>query len=93
MARWIIKEGFFEKFFPGKKQRGLDLKRVTQDSLIDDKLASRTADCCKMFPSVPLVTDETDSTIPNNSVFAVDEVLYWKSGDGNLFTIDITAVP
>lgn len=92
MARWIIKEGFFEKFFPGKRQRGLDLQRVTQDALISDKLATRTADCCSMFPSIPVVESEEDTTIPKNSVFAVGEVLYWKSPDGSLFTIDITTV-
>ena len=93
MTRWLIKMGYFEKMFPGKKQKGLDLRRVTEDSLLDMQMATRTDDCCKMFPALPIVTDEADPTIPNNSLFAVAEVIYWKSGEGNLFTVDITAVP
>jgi len=54
MIKFTIKPGFYEKRKTGKNQPGLDLWRVTLDSLVDRSLAI-TTDCCNYYPTAPTV--------------------------------------
>lgn len=63
MKKFVIKPGFFEQKRTGKSQPGLDLWRVTLDTLVDRSLAI-TEDCCNYYPTAPTiyVVDDTSPT-------------------------------
>lgn len=65
MIKFVLKPGFYEKRKTGKNQPGLDLWRVTLDTLVDRSLAV-TTDCCNYYPTVPLIS-AADATTPTES--------------------------
>ncbi len=60
MSKFTIKPGFYEKRKTGKNQPGLDLWRVTLDTLVDRSLAI-TTDCCNYYPTAPTVLVANES--------------------------------
>lgn len=62
MKKFVIKPGHFEQKRTGKSQPGLDLWRVTLDTLVDRSLAV-TTDCCNYYPSAPTV-EVVDHDVP-----------------------------
>ena len=60
MKKFVIKPGFFEQKRTGKSQPGLDLLRVTLDTLVDRSLAI-TEDCCNYYPTAPTVLVANDA--------------------------------
>lgn len=69
MIKFVVKPGFFEKRRSGTNQPGLDLWRVTLDTLVDRTLAV-TNDCCNYYPTFPIievvdVADPTESEMAN----------------------------
>lgn len=65
MIKFVIKPGLFEKKRTGKNQPGLDLWRVTLDTLVDRSLAV-TSNCCNYYPSAPIVL-VVDGDVPTEA--------------------------
>lgn len=65
MKKFVIKPGFYEQKRTGKSQPGLDLWRVTLDTLVDRSLAV-TNDCCSYYPSAPTI-EVVDEDVPTEA--------------------------
>lgn len=90
MKKFVIKPGHFEQKRTGKNQPGLDLWRVTLDTLVDRSLAI-TTDCCNYYPTAPTVlvadhsapteTEMDNANIPIKGLFFAEQ----SDGDWSLY--------
>jgi len=86
MKKFVIKPGHFEQRRTGKNQPGLDLWRVTLDTLVDRSLAI-TTDCCNYYPTAPtvLVSNESAPTQAemDNAGIPVKGLFFAEDENGN----------
>ena len=95
MIKFVLKPGFYEKKRTGKSQPGLDLWRVTLDTLVDRSLAV-TTDCCNYYPTAPIIEVVTEGTpseteMDNANIPLFGMFIAWDGTSGYVLHLRLTA--